>query len=55
MSEMEKKYFSVAWGKDLSRAFYNLSRSQMPYEYTERDVEEARARRKRETEKENSG
>ena len=53
MSEMEKKYFSVAWGKDLSRAFYNLSRSRTVYDYTEKDVEAAR--RKRELEKENTG
>jgi hypothetical protein len=48
MTEMEKKYFSVAWGKDMSRALYNLSRSSMVYDFTERDVEEVRARRERE-------
>jgi hypothetical protein len=48
MTKMEKRYFSAAWGRDVSRAVYNLSRSQMVYDYTERDVEEALARRKRE-------
>jgi hypothetical protein len=52
MSEMEKKYFSEAWGKDVTRAVYNLSRSKMPYDYTERDVEAARAKRKLEMERE---
>lgn len=47
MTEMEKKYFGALWGKDLSRALYNLS-SNILYDYTEKDVEDARARRKRE-------
>ena len=51
MSEMEKRYFSTAWDKDVSRAVYNLSRSKMVYDYTEKDIEEVRARRKRESQK----
>ena len=44
MAEMEKKYIGALWGKDLGRAFYNLS-SNILYDYTEKDVEEAHARR----------
>ncbi len=41
MTEMEKKYIGALWGKDLKRAHFKLS-SNVIYDYTERDVEEAR-------------
>ena len=47
MTEIEKRYFSISWGKDMSRATYNMSRSKMVYDYSEKDVEEVLARKER--------
>jgi hypothetical protein len=46
MTEMEKNYFSASWSKDLSRAVYNMSRSKMVYDYAEKDVQAALARKR---------
>lgn len=45
MGEMENRYFSALWGKDLTRAFYNLSNNLLR-NFTEQDIDEARERDK---------
>lgn len=45
LNEMERRYISASWGRDLGRAVWNLS-SNVLYDYTEKDIEDAHTRRK---------